>query len=124
MDVLLVISDTRLRAFVLAQLEEDGYRVVALPGLEPARELLRTSARPRVALVDLGDLSDEDVQELGRSGVPVVAVAGVVDRARVPRLGLRHVLAKPVTVGQLVARVRELLPSPGGGSPCPSSAPT
>jgi DNA-binding response OmpR family regulator len=112
-DVLLVLSDTRLRAFALAQLQEDGYRVVALPALGPARGLLRAGGRPAVAVVDLADLSDEDVQELLRAGVPVVAVAGAVDRVRAQRLRVRHVLAKPVTVGQVVDRVRELLPPAG-----------
>lgn len=113
-DVLLVLSDTRIRAFLLAQLQEAGYRVVALPGLGPARGWLRAGGRrPAVAVVDLADLSDEDVRELVQRGVSVVAVAGAMERGRAERLALPHVLAKPVTVGQVVHRVRALLPPPG-----------
>ncbi len=123
-DVLLVLSDPRLRAFALAQLQEEGYQVVALPTLGPARRLLKACSPFAVAVVDLADLSDEDVRGLVRSGLPVVAVAGMLERARAQDLGLRRVLVKPVTVGQVVDAVRGLRKPKAGGPACQSSAPT
>jgi len=106
-EVLLVLPDTRLRAFVLAHLQEEGYQVVAVPDFGAARRLLARGLRPRVVVAELAAASDPELQGLARSGVAVLVVSGQLDRGRAARLGLPYVL-RPFTVGQLVERVRSL----------------
>lgn len=105
--MLLVLPDTRLRAFVLAHLQEEGYQVVAVPDFRAARRLLARGLRPRVVVADLAAASDPELQGLAQSGVAVLAVSGQLDRDRAARLGLPYVV-RPFTVGQLVERVRSL----------------
>lgn len=106
-EVLLVLPDTRLRAFALAQLREEGYQVVAVPDFHAARQWLSRGARPQVVVVDLAVAEDPQLAGLARSGVAVLTLGGQLDRGRAERLGLAH-LSRPFTVGQLVERVRRL----------------
>lgn len=114
-DLLLVVPDRRLRAFLLAQLQEEGYRVVAVPTVRHARLVLWQGISPRLVVLDLADLRepDEALQRLlAEASAPVLAAAGAVDRERAQRLGVTEVIARPFTVAQLVARVRALAGPP------------
>ncbi len=106
-----MLPDTRLRAFVLAHLQEEGYQVVAVPEFGAARGLLARGQRPRVVVAELAAASDPELQGLARSGVAVLAVSGQLERDRAARLGLPYVV-RPFTVGQLVERVRSLAGRP------------
>ena len=106
-EVLLVLSDTRLRAFALAQLQEEGYQVVAAPDFAAARRLLSRGLRPQLVVADLSVASDADLEALAGGGLLGLAVAGHLDRQRAARLGLPCV-RRPFTVGQLVEHVRRL----------------
>ncbi len=113
-DVLLVLSDTRLRAFALAQLQEEGYQVVAVPDVRHARRLLSRGWTPRLVVADLSEVPEEEVRELVRGGVAVLGVGGQLEREQAVRLGVPF-LARPFTVGQLAGQVRRLLGTPSGG---------
>lgn len=117
-EVLLVLADTRLRAFALAQLQEEGYQVVAVPGFQHARRLLARGLRPRLVVADLQDVPEAELQGLVRAGVEVLAVVGQLERERAARSGVR-VLVRPFTVGRLVDCVRSLAGPPSGGGSGP-----
>lgn len=115
-DVLLVVPDRRLRAFLLAQLEEEGYRVVAVPTVRHARLVLWRGLAPRLVVVDFAGLMEPDpdvARLLADAGAPVLAAVGAVERERARQLRLTEVIARPFTVAQLVERVRTLLGPPG-----------
>lgn len=114
-EVLLALPDTRLRALVLAQLQEEGYQVVAVPRFSQALRLLARGLRPRAVVAELEDAPEVALEGLRRSGVTVLAVAGQLDRAKAERLAVPCML-RPFTVGQLVDRVRDLVGPPRGTS--------
>lgn len=106
-----MLPDARLRALVLAQLQEEGYQVVAAPDFTAARRRLSRGVRPRVVVADLAVAEDAELLALGRSGVAVLTVGGQLDRSRAARLGLPY-LCRPFTVGQLAECVRSLVGDP------------
>ncbi len=108
MDLLLVVPDRRVRSFLLAQLQEEGYTVAAVPTVRHGRHLLWEGVRPRLLVIDLVGLGepDEDLLQLREdAGVSVLALGGAVERTRAQQLGF-EVLSRPFTVAQLVAHIR------------------
>lgn len=116
--VLLVVADTRLRTFALAQLQEEGYQVVAVPDFQQARHLLSRGLRPQLVVADLQDVPEAELQGLATAGVAVLAVVGQLEREKAARAGVPF-LVRPFTVAQLVECVRSLLGPPQGGGLLP-----
>lgn len=117
-EVLLIAADGRSRALLLAELQEAGYDVVALPSLEVALAALATD-RVRPALVVLDTQSDPraDPRGIGQllnfleEDVPLVLVVGAYDTHALAPLRARAAawLSRPLRVGDVVATVRQLL---------------
>ncbi|MDR5694732.1 MAG: hypothetical protein QN198_03155 [Armatimonadota bacterium] len=118
-DILLIIPDRRLRAFILAELVEEGYEVVAVPTVRHGRFLLHRGEKPGLIILDLGSIKEPDtaIEQL-RAAVqaPILAAIGMVDQERARRLGLDETITRPFTIAQLVARVRELIGPPAHSS--------
>ncbi len=110
-EVLLALPDRRLRALVLAQLQEEGYQVVAVPRFSHALRLLARGLRPKAVVAELEDAPEAALEGLRRSGVAVLVVGGQLEREKAKRLPLPCIL-RPFTVGQLVDRVRDLVGPP------------
>lgn len=115
-DVLLIIPDRRLRAFILAQLTEEGYRVVAVPTVRHGRLFLVREGKPRLVVLDLASVKEPDaaiMQLQADAQAPVLAAVGILDQERARSLGLDETITRPFTIAQLVARVRALIGPPG-----------
>lgn len=129
-DLLLAAADWQSRALTLAELQEAGYEVMAVPGVRyAARALIRRLVAPPLILVDTHGDPDatpghvEGLQELA-PGVPLILIAGAYDWAAWEPLRphLAALLRRPVTVGEIVAAVRRVLPPPGDQHPRPNAA--
>ena len=119
-DLLLVAADWRTRTLVLAEMEEAGYDVAAVPGMRlGAKALLSGLVAPAVILIDALDDEDatpERVSDLldAAPDAPAILVTGAYGRAAWEPLRPRvaALLHRPVTIGQIVAAVQRLLPPP------------
>jgi DNA-binding response OmpR family regulator len=114
--ILLAGGTWRPRALILAQLKEEGYDVTAAETWDEAELLLRTHAvrsdatvfdvegegHPEAALATLGRL-------VGAPRVLVLTSPSQLPAATARSLGFEHVLARPYSVGDVVAAVRTLL---------------
>jgi len=117
-DILLIAADWHSRTLTLAELQELGYDVIAVPGLyDGLKMVLRSQVAPRLALVDMAQDdfgTPERVNELVQAlpGVPVMLVVGAFERASYARLSdrLAALMVRPVRIGEIVDRVRALLP--------------
>jgi hypothetical protein len=115
-EVLLVSAEWQSRALLLAELQEGGYGVTALPGMSLALRALATGrVRPDVVLIEATpDLHVRPInveQMLGLlEGVPVILVVGAYDAADFEPLRERvaALLRRPIRVGSIVAEVRNL----------------
>lgn len=117
-ELLLISAERRTRALLLAQLNEAGYEVVALPGLEMALAAL-AAGRVRPALVVLDVASDpqahpQRVKQMLRllGSVPVVLLVGAYEAASFASLR-EHVagwLTRPLRIASVVAAVQRLYP--------------
>jgi DNA-binding NtrC family response regulator len=116
-DVLLVAAAWQSRALLLAQLQEQGWEVTALPGLRHAlRVAISGRVRPRLILLDVHADSDatleyvEQIPEL-IPGVPLVLLTGAFDAEAWQPMQDRaaEILRRPLSVGEVVEAVRRHL---------------
>jgi DNA-binding NtrC family response regulator len=116
-DVLLAAADRQSRVLLLAELQEAGWDVHALPGLRRAlRALLAGRVQPRLILLDVQDDPDaapgyvEQLPELA-PGIPTLVVVGVNELAawKSPTDRALEILRRPLTVGEVVEAVRRRL---------------
>ncbi len=115
MRLLLVEDDASLRETLAAQLEREGFEVIAVGDGGEALELART-AQPDLIILDvmLPTLDGLSVCRILRkeSDVPILmltARGGPVDRIVGLEVGADDYVAKPFHMGELIARVRALL---------------
>ncbi len=113
--IVIVSLDLQFRTLVGAELREKGYEV---EGTETVPDVLRVWAKqgkaPELILIEARgqDLSESTLSllaELRRKSV-VLVCTGAFDVAQVDfaRFGVKHVISKPVTVGDIVAEVVKL----------------
>ncbi|MCX7855466.1 MAG: hypothetical protein N2556_05780 [Anaerolineae bacterium] len=116
-ELLLVVADGRTRALLLAELQEAGYDVVALPSLEVALAALATG-RVDPALVVLDVQGDPRADPRGirqllnflEEDVPLVLVVGAYDAPALAPLRARVAvwLSRPLRVGDVVSAIKQL----------------
>ena len=117
--ILLVEDDELVRDALTRILVREGYLVLTAPTGHDAIGLLRTPASPiDLVLLDIGlpDVSGTDLCARLRElfpDMPVVVctgAAGPEDTAELRWLGITRFFAKPISLEELVAGLREALP--------------
>lgn len=119
-DLLLIAADWQSRALTLAELQEAGYEVMAVPGLRYGlRALRRGLVVPPLIVLDVHADAEATPERAAQvlalaPGVPLVLIVGAFERAQWASLRPRVAawLTRPITVGEVVATVRRLLPLP------------
>lgn len=113
---MLMMGKWQERAFVSAQLQEEGYRVKAFPDIDTAAAFLcKTSSLPDVAVLDLKGVvvPVEKLKALKRllGKVPLVLCTAPYSRDQEAEEVLRpaEVLVRPFTVKDVVEAVKKLL---------------
>lgn len=116
-EILLISGDWRTRAFLLAELQEAGYEVVALPSVDVALSALASGRlTPGLVLLDtqpaVTRTQAEQVLYLLEEGVPVVLVVGAYEaRTFAPlREKVAAFLTRPLRIEDVVGQVRRLYP--------------
>jgi DNA-binding NtrC family response regulator len=119
METILVVDDNvQAREVLRKRLEVAGHRVVEAPGIETAREQLKTAA-PQLAIVDLvlpGTGGEQLIAELEKrpDRCRVIAISGAPERLADLSTRYPHVktLPKPFTSEQLLETVSAVLAEP------------
>lgn len=115
-DIVLVGHDWNPRALVRAQLIEEGFEVLATDTWPDARRHLLAGTTPRLVIVDLQGLPDAEtvLNELtvlvGPQRVLILAAAATLPRETIEQF-TSNILARPVTVGEIVAAAMRLVSS-------------
>jgi len=117
--ILLVATPWRSRTYILAELQERGYEVRALPGIRHALGYLirRPAVRPALVVLDTTgdpDLTLKTARDLFEMTEPApwVVISSAVhenlpdEMTTSPRV---HLLRRPVAVGDVVAKIIEIL---------------
>ncbi len=111
--ILLISDDWRTRAFLLAELQEAGYEVVALPSVDVALSALASGRlMPDLVLLDTqGAVTRSHVEQvlyLLGTEVPLVLIVGAYGaRTFAPlREKVAAFLTRPLRVGEVVHRIR------------------
>ena len=117
-ELLLIAADGHTRALLLAELQEAGYNVVALPSLEVALAALATSrVNPALVLLDTQGDPRADPRGIGQllnfleEDVPLVLVVGAYDAYALAPLRSRVAawLPRPLQIADILTTVRRLL---------------
>jgi CheY-like chemotaxis protein len=124
--VLVVDDESAVREVVRRALEEFGYRVISCgSGAEAIVRFRAAQNDVRLVVTDIM-MPEMDGTALALAlralapNLPILAITGVCDNASVQRfqtLSLCAVLAKPFTIGELLAAVKTAIgeaPNPGG----------
>jgi DNA-binding NtrC family response regulator len=117
-DVLLVAANLNERRLLYGELLEAGYDVLPVSGVALALgKLLQKSIEPRLVLIDAREDPEAlpaSVEYLGTliPDVPLIVVISSVDRAIWQPVRSRDtmLLPRPITIGQIVAAVKQALP--------------
>ncbi len=116
--ILIISTDLRFRSMVGAELIEKGYEV---EGVEAIQDSLRVLARDKTSQLVLVEARGQDLSQSGLALLgeisrksAVVVCAGPFDAGvDFQRAGVRHVISKPVTVGDIVSEVVRVAGLPG-----------
>jgi AmiR/NasT family two-component response regulator len=118
-DVLLIAANLNERRLLYGELLEAGYDVMPVPGAAIALgQLLQKSVEPRLVLLDVRD--DQEVTTksveylLTLISAPLIVVVGAIDRELWTAIesSVAALLARPITIGQIVEAVKRTLPPP------------
>lgn len=116
--VLILDDDAELRGLIAARLDDDAFATTQAGGVSEAMAMLRTRGKRFDALILDVDLPDGDGCDLCAGlrrdgfGMPVIMLTGADGEADVVRgfdAGASDSIAKPVRVGELLARLRAQL---------------
>ena len=116
-DIVLLAPEWQPRALIRAQLIEEGLEVVATRSWPTMRRHLRPGSKPRLAIVDLKDLSDplsvlRDLRVLMKpERVLVLSASGTIPTPEITRLGYQLV-ARPFLIEDLIRVVRKAITRP------------
>lgn len=120
-DILLISADRRSRALLLAELQEAGYDVVALPSLEVALAALAGGRlSPALVVLDVQGDPDANPRRIGQllnfleEDVPSVLIVGAYDAQALSSLRERVALwlSRPLRVGDVLTAIRRIGLSP------------
>lgn len=112
---IVIIKDWRERAFLRAELIEDGIRTLAVETMDEAKEWLGdTGVLPLIIIYDtqLQDNTHNDIEYLREySRSPILILTGSAEKKthEIKKLGFKHVIPRPVTIGDVAGKVIEIL---------------
>ncbi len=120
--ILLIVRDWKARAFIRAQLLEEGYEVSSTEDLGQAiARLCGAALRPSLIVLDT---VGQDIDPSGWANLqaltdhaPLIICTGVyeLNSLDLPEASAVKVLVRPFTVGEVVEAVKALLPLPVSG---------
>ena len=118
--LLLIAADWQTRALLMAELQEAGYTVTALPGIRLALPALALGQlRPSLVVLDVTGDPAADAPSVERvldqlDPIPVVLLAGAFTARHFEPLKGRAAawLTRPFRVGDVVCAIQAILPPP------------
>jgi len=119
-DILLSAADWQSRTLILAELQELGYEVMAVPGVRYAiQAALKGLVDPPLLIIDVHhdpDATYENVEGLLSlfPERPVILLVGVFEQRQWEPLRGRvtHLFRRPIRIGDVVGLVKALAPPP------------
>ena len=115
---ILIMKDWRERAFLRAQLLEEGIRTLAVETLnEGLNWISDKKIIPAVIIYDNQSQDDPtgDIKHLSEhaSSIPILIIAAGGKRKAIEfeRAGFGHIITRPVRIGSIVEKVKEILES-------------
>ncbi len=108
MVVFVIATDWKLRAGVRAELREMGIEAMGMESVDDAGRAIARNEMPGAIVFEATSelMGSAAVQDLVRK-VPTIAIASRTETVEIPRGA--EVIYRPVSVGEIVERVRKIL---------------
>ena len=113
--VLVIAGNWLPRALIGAQLTEEGFEVTGSDTFESAVSKLEQSRiKPRLLIVESTEITINSkaialLDEICH-GAPLILICGAWDCPQLRWRGAIHQLTKPITIGQIAEKVKEVFP--------------
>ena len=109
---IIVIKDWKERAFLRAELIEEGIKTFAVETMDDAKGWLSDPrVLPIIIIYDtqFQDNPHQDTEHLRKyiSDVPILIITSRFEAC--PYSGFKHIIRRPVTIGDIVGRVKGIL---------------
>jgi DNA-binding response OmpR family regulator len=113
--VLVIAGSWLTRALIGAQLTEEGFEVTGSDTFDSAvSQLEQSKIKPRLLIVETTEITmDSNAIPLLDEicyGVPLILICGAWHCPQLRWTGAIHRLMKPITIGQIVDKVKEVFP--------------
>ena len=113
---IVVVKDWKVRAFIRAELIEEGIRTFAVERMCEAEEWLADpGVLPIIIIYDTNN-QENPTQDLKRlsdlaSRIPVLIITTPAEKREInfDELGFKHVIQRPIRIGDVVGSVKEIL---------------
>src|SRR3972149_610917 len=113
---IVVVKDWKVRAFIRAELIEEGIRTFAVERMCEAEEWLADpGVLPIIIIYDTNN-QENPTQDLKRlsdlaSRIPVLIITTPAEKREInfDELGLKHVIKRPTRIGDVVGSVKQML---------------
>ena len=112
---IVIIKDWRERAFLRAELIEEGIRTFAVETMDEAKEWLGDPrVLPMIIIYDtqFQDNTSQDIEylrEYSRASILIITSSAEKKTHEIENLGFKHVIPRPATIGDVAVRVKEVL---------------
>ena len=113
---IVIVKDWKERAFIRAELIEEGIRAFAVEKMGDADEWLAdTKVLPIIIIYDTNN-QDNPTQDLKRlsdlaSLIPVLIIATPAEKREIDfdERGFKHIIQRPIRIGDVVGHVKQIL---------------
>jgi DNA-binding response OmpR family regulator len=112
---IVIIKDWRERAFLRAELIEEGIRTFAVENMDEAKEWLSDPrVLPMIIIYDTQyqDNTSVDIEYLREySGAPILILTSSAEKKthEIENLGFKHIIPRPASIGDVAVRVKEIM---------------
>ena len=113
---IVIVKNWKERAFLRAELIEEGIRTFAVEKIDEAEEWLADpKVLPNIIIYDTNnqDNPTQDVKRLSElaSRIPILVITAPAEKREInfDELGLKHVIIRPIRIEDVVGHVKEIL---------------
>ena len=106
--VFIIARDWTLRTAVRAELHEQGIHALGMDSLDPVGQALAEGQMPAAVVIEaIPEIAADPALRRLIERVPAILIASRTETAPLPPV--RMVLYRPVRIGEIVARVKEII---------------
>ncbi len=111
---IMIVKEWKERAFLRAELIEEGIRTLAVENMDEAQEWLADpGVLPIIIIYDTNNQVDlsQDLKRLGELilHIPALIITTPTEKRNLEELGFKYIIRRPIRIGDVVGYVKQIL---------------